>query len=142
MRDILKVIAENSTFAPRNNDVEILTDDVFTRGRLTVYNRHEDEAFGVMGFKENAKDWDLLLLDDYDKNFVKKLGLKTKPNEYILRYETDTTRIGNMRPMIKVNIDRGLVYFNVYDGDEDKVVFSKKGDKVRYMKIRQSYINN
>lgn len=75
-------------------------------------HRYKDKYIG---------DYYLLLLDDYDKKFFSHL--KLKPNEMLFRSETDTSKISRSRPLIKVNIANGRIYFlsdeNDFDSDVD-----------------------
>jgi hypothetical protein len=49
-------------------------------------------------------------LDDFDQgNVAERITLRK--NERLFRYETETTKIGGMMPLIKVNMRTGLVYF-------------------------------
>ncbi len=142
MTDISTFILENleSDFTPTNKDVIMLDDKTFKNGRLTVFNRHGDKTVGVFATKDTKlSDRDLLKLDSSDDKFIKDSGVKLKQHEHVFRYETDTTRVGGMKPLVKININKGLVYFNVGDSDKDELVFDKKGIKVNYMKLLKSY---
>lgn len=89
---------------------------------------------GNLYIKGFSGDVYLYFLDSYDRDFVSNIGIK--PNERIYRYVTRATAIGGMIPLLKVNLDSGLVYFNESSefGDES-VVFSKKGVKAEYINL-------
>lgn len=84
--------------------------------------------------------WDndgaLLPLDNYDKVMFENVSLK--PGEHIFRYETETTKAGNIRPLIKINIDSGRVYFLVDDPQD--IRFETKGVKTDYLRIVETAI--
>ncbi len=62
---------------------------------------------------------------------------KLKPNEIILRYETKTTRVSKMLPLIKFNIAKGLVYY-LKDSDVDDINFETRGIKVKWCDLNET----
>ena len=50
----------------------------------------------------------LFELDSFDKDVIKDVHLKK--GDVVFRYETENM-IGGMRPLIKINMDKGLIYF-------------------------------
>ena len=81
-------------------------------------------------------------LNDKDKKFVARFtGIKLKPSENIFRYETETTKIGGMQPLVKINVDKGLVYFLTPDANKnDEVAFETKGNKAKFINIPESQV--
>ena len=49
-------------------------------------------------------------LDEFDQGYFAD-RVKLRKDERLFRYETATTKIGGMMPLIKVNLKTGLVYF-------------------------------
>ncbi len=73
-------------------------------------------------------------LDDFDKQWV--AGVYLKPDERIYRYVTDV--MVNMMPLIKVNIERGLIYFLTEEAHKiDKPIFETRGIKAKFLNLRQ-----
>jgi hypothetical protein len=52
--------------------------------------------------------------------------LKLKSGEKVFRYVNRTTAIGGMTPFIKINLEKGLLYFPVHS-DNDDVMFETRG---------------
>ena len=102
---------------------------------LSGAGRHGDNFKGNFGFISPYRDFELIELDEFDRNHYSHLIEKLRDGEMIFRYETDTTRIGGMRPMVKVNIDRGLVYFNDVEPYIDDVRFETRGHKVEWLHL-------
>ena len=85
--------------------------------------------FGLKGF-----DAYLYFLDDYDRKLVENITVK--PNERIYRYYTRATAIGGMIPLIKVNLDSALVYFNESQGfGDESIKFQSSGIKANYINL-------
>ena len=97
------------------------------------------DAVGEFDIKDSDKWWfgTLYELDDFDKNYWK--DLKLKPDEKLFRYETYTTKVGNMRPIVKINIDRGIIYF-IKDLSSEKPTFEKKGVKLKFLQLHENQI--
>ena len=81
-------------------------------------------------------------LGDKDKKFVARFtDIKLKPSEKIFRYETETTKIGGMMPLVKINVDKGLVYFLTEDANKNDVVeFEAKGNKAKFINIPETQV--
>lgn len=97
------------------------------------------DAVGEFDIKDSGKWWygTLYELDDFDKDYWK--GIKLKPDEKLYRYETPTTKIGNMRPIVKINIDKGLIYF-LKDLYSDKPNFDRKGIKLKFLQLHENQL--
>jgi len=102
---------------------------------LSGAGRHGDNFMGNFGFIKPYRDFELIRLDEFDIKYYADVIGKLKNGERIFRYETDTTRIGGMRPLVKVNADRGLVYFNDVEPDEDALRFETRGHKVEWLHL-------
>lgn len=114
---------------------EFITDDML--GRMSGYKEHGEKYVGAFNPKtaQRSHDYILLELSDFDRDLVKHV--KMKPSEYIFRYETDTSKIGGMKPFVKVNIDSGRVYFLTDEGREKDIVeFEGRGIMTTYLKVR------
>lgn len=127
-------------------------------GKVQYYDKHNEYKLGrpsrwiekdiVKNVKYNDNDfvgnfaWKTLnnkygegylySLDDYDKDLIK--GLKLKDAERVFRYFTRTTAIGGIKPLIKINIDNGMLYFMKND-DENNISFETKGVKADYINL-------
>jgi hypothetical protein len=122
---------------------------IYAKGGSVVKKISEDNKYryvdsysnkydGVFAGNFELKNWHntayLYALDDFDKKYVS--GVPLGVNERIYRYETEVTKVGKMTPLIKVNIESGLVYFLTNDASEkDYVEFEKRGTKVRFLNI-------
>jgi hypothetical protein len=81
-------------------------------------NIHNQQSVGAFAHRDNKKyigDYYLFMLDDYDRDFYSHLPLK--PNEILFRTETETGKISKSNPLIKINVDKGWVYFMSDDND-------------------------
>jgi len=78
----------------------------------------------------------LYSLDSFDVEFVKNIKLKS--GEVIFRVETERSKIAGIRPLIKVNVERGMVYFNEAPQESEDISFSTKGTPVRYLNLVHS----
>jgi len=105
--------------------------------KMTGYSKNPEDWVGSFGHKEAKTDYILLKLDEYDKEWLKK-SIKLKAGENVFRYETEKTKIAKMKPLVKVNINKGLVYF-LENPEDDKPVFTKKGIKVDFLNLRKDY---
>ena len=87
----------------------------------------EENFVGNFGWKTpqgKLADGYLYKLHDFDQNLVK--DIKLKQGEKIFRYFNRTTAISGSTPMIKINVDKELLYFTVYNENDD-IVFETKG---------------
>ena len=100
---------------------------------MTSYERHGG-AFNPIT-AERYKNFVLVQLDEFDKTLISHI--KLKETEIICRFFTDNHIIAKTRPLIKLNYEKGLVYFmtaECYDG-ESNIQFETKGIKTTYMTI-------
>ncbi len=102
---------------------------------LSRVNHNEEEFVGSFGWKTSmgkVADGYLYNLNDFDKNLVK--DIKLKQGEKIFRYLNRTTAIGGMRPFIKINVDKALLYFLV-NLEDDGIEFETKGVQANYIAL-------
>jgi len=96
-----------------------------------------EQFVGNFGWRvDNGKlnDGYLYELDDFDKELVKDISLKE--GERIFRYINYTTAIGGISPMIKINLDKELLYFSIQqDDDSEDIVFQTKGIKPLWINL-------
>jgi hypothetical protein len=79
---------------------------------LSRVDSNQEDFVGSFGWKtENKKmaDGYLYKLSDFDKELVKDIRLKS--GEKIFRYFNRNSAIAGMKPLIKINLDKELLYF-------------------------------
>ena len=108
-----------------------------------VKDRISSESFvGSFGWKTSSGklgDGYLYKLDEFDQSLVRNISIKQ--GEKIFRYITRTTAIGGMMPLIKINLDKALLYFNI-SNDNDDVVFETKGIKAEWVSLIEDKFDN
>lgn len=110
-----------------------IENDVLDKVRHSIDNNKFAGNF-YSSLWQGGGDGYLYELDDYDNYVVRKQ--KLKEGERIYRYFTRTSAIGGMIPLIKINIDKGLLYFLKPDDEGlDLIEFETKGIPVRYLNI-------
>jgi hypothetical protein len=95
----------------------------------------EKDFVGNFGWKTpqgKLGDGYLFKLDDYDQNLIKDLKLKS--GEKVFRYFNRLSAIGGMTPLIKMNLDKGLIYF-LQDSDNDEIVFETRGTNALWISL-------
>lgn len=95
------------------------------------------EAIGSFGWVYNGKynEGILYAFDDFDKEYYSHL--KINPSERIFRYTTDRM-IDGAKHLIKINIDKGLIYFLSEENsplDDKNIRFESRGIKAEYIVI-------
>ena len=86
---------------------------------------------GTFSWKFNGTfHWgDLLELTDFDKRVYSVVGLDE--GEKLYRYSNDKTKISKIEPLIKINVDKKLIYFISDRGMKlDMAHFEKRGIKL------------
>jgi len=109
--------------------------------KMVGYNRNPEDWVGSFAHKDAgpALDYILFKLSDYDKKWVKREA-KLKRGEAIFRYETEKAKVAKMKPLVKINIEKGLAYFLTEEGiEEEKLEFMKRGVKMLYLNLRRDY---
>lgn len=106
--------------------------------KVTFKNAISEQYFvGSFGWKTTQGklgDGYLYNLDEFDQNLTKDLKLKS--DEKVFRYVNRTTAIGGITPFIKINIEKALLYFPIYNDNED-ILFETKGVKPLWINIIQ-----
>jgi antirestriction protein len=100
-------------------------------------NEVDSDLFvGNFGWKTSSNklaDGYLYKLDDFDKKIVK--DFKLKPEETIYRFVNRTTAIAGMIPFIKINTEKGLLYFAKYNDSDEIIGFETKGIKASWVSV-------
>jgi len=130
---------------------EILMGEEFAKGgRLEVisdedkakhfyfYQRYP-KAIGSFGWITDKTYGEGILypLDDVDQDFYSHLKLKS--GERLFRYKTDRMK-DYFFPLIKINMDRGMLYFLEDSEDDKNPKFSSRGVKFDYMKFDKNHM--
>lgn len=89
-------------------------------------------SFGWKTIYNKLGDGYLYKLDEYDQDLIKNIPLKAE--ERIYRYINRTTAIGGISPLIKMNIEKGLLYFPVYN-EADDIIFETRGIKALWISL-------
>jgi hypothetical protein len=95
------------------------------KGVLSRVDSKEEDFVGSFGWKTESKklaDGYLYKLSDFDKQLVRDIRLKS--GEKIFRYFNYNSAIGGMKPLIKINLDKELLYFLK---DSNKIEFETRG---------------
>lgn len=99
------------------------------------YDSIKQDFVGSFGWKtiyNKLGDGYLYKLDDYDQDLMKNIALR--PAERIYRYINRTTAIGGISPLIKMNIEKGLLYFPIYN-EADDIIFETRGVKALWINL-------
>jgi predicted ABC-type ATPase len=131
MKKDVRIIFEDTVhrYMP-NTSIE---NDVLDKVRFTIDNNKFAGNF-YCSLWQGGGDGYLYELDEYDDYLVRRQNLKE--GEIIYRYFTRRSAFTGQVPLIKINIDKGLLYF-LKDDDEglDLIEFETKGIPVRYLNI-------
>lgn len=95
------------------------------------------KSIGAFSLKGAYNDFYMYDLDEFDKGYFAG-RVKLHKDERLFRYETTTTKIGGMMPLIKVNLKSGLVYF-LRDLDADDYEFNSVSEKPVWINIHTSF---
>lgn len=113
-----------------------IENDVLDKVRYTIDNRKFAGNFYSSSW-QGGGDGYLYGLDTYDEYLVG--GRQLKEGEKIYRYFTRMSAISGSTPFIKINIDKGLLYFLKPDDEGlDLIEFETKGIPVRYLNLIES----
>ena len=98
------------------------------------------KVVGLVGTtNRNQNDIYLFPLDSYDKKYVQ--GANVKNNETVFRYANSATVAGDIFPLVKINIKKGLMYHLTQEsstGEIDEVKFETRAVKLKYARFLQS----
>jgi len=98
-----------------------------------VPNEKEYKLAGNFYIKGHNNDAYIYFLDEFDRDYVK--GVDINPNERIYRYITRNSAIGGMMPLIKINVENGLVYYPIFKDEDVLVGFDRRGQKTEYLNL-------
>lgn len=102
------------------------------------YRRYEG-AIGSFAWRSDTNRYNegiLYPLDEFDKEFYSHLRLKE--GESLFRYKTEIMG-DNLFPLIKINLDKMLVYFLEDAEDEKNPKFYSKGTPLQYLTLEEYY---
>ena len=124
-----------------NEKYELYTDDSNAtwaeKDLITFGQKQGYKVKSILSTKEmGPKDMVVFELNDYDKKEVSNVKLKS--GEQVYRYLTQTVKKGGMMPYIKINFDKGLVYYMTSESMSDQaesVAFETKGSKIKYARV-------
>ncbi len=98
---------------------------------------HDQKSIGAFSLKGAYNEFYMYDLDEFDQGYYAD-RVKLRKDERLFRYETSTTKIGGMRPLIKVNMNSGLVYF-LRDLYADDCEFDSISEKPIWIDIHASF---
>ena len=94
------------------------------------------KVIGVCGHG-NVEGIVLFGLDASDKSYVGKEA-KVKTGQTVFRYATRNSMAGDIFPLVKIDVKKGLLYNlsqKSSDGEVDYAEFESKGIKLRYLRL-------
>ncbi len=97
---------------------------------------------GIGGFKNSPNALDIsIFFPSGDEAYVKSsLQKKLKSGEYLFRYTNSRLKSAGMVPLVKVNLKRGMVYWNKAEASEQDILdFEGRGEKVRFINMRDDW---
>jgi len=98
---------------------------------------HDQKAIGAFSLKGAYNEFYMYDLDEFDQGYYAD-RVTLRKDERLFRYETSTTKIGGMMPLIKVNMKRGLVYF-LRDLYADDCEFDSVSEKPLWIDIHANF---
>tara|TARA_B110000902_G_C14292491_1_gene581621 strand:+ start:1194 stop:4526 length:3333 start_codon:yes stop_codon:yes gene_type:complete len=102
----------------------------------SINNEQSVGSFSTTLNNKMIGEFYLFLLDEYSHNYYTTFqNIPLKSGEMLFRYETETSRIGKIMPLIKVNVNNGRIYFMENDTDQQDIVFSKSSEDVNYLSL-------
>ena len=130
MKKDVKFITEEQALRYMPNDY-FQKDALWNKVRSTIDNNKFAGNF-YSSLWQGGGDGYLYELDEHDNYLVRRQNLKE--GERIYRYFTRRSAFTGQVPLIKINIDKGLLYF-LKDDEEglDLIEFETKGIPVRYL---------
>ena len=132
MKKDVKFITEEQALRYMPNDY-FQKDAFWNKVRFTIDNNKFTGNF-YSSLWQGGGDGYLYELDEHDDYLVRRQNLKE--GERIYRYFTRRSAFTGQVPLIKINIDKGLLYFLKEDEEGlDLIEFETKGIPVRYLNI-------
>ena len=105
--------------------------------KSSYYYKRYNGAIGAFAWKYQDKYNEGILypISDFDKEYYNHLKLKS--GEHLFRYSTD--RMKGDKYLIKINIDKGLVYFmkDANKDDDKNPEFESRGVKAEYILLEK-----
>jgi hypothetical protein len=110
------------------------------KDKHTKYWGRKADSIGSFYIKGHRDDSYLYPLSDFDKEYWK--DVKLNPNEKLFRYKSYTTDIAKISPVIKINIDKSLIYFlkDLNSDDDKNLVFETRGIKPQYISLHRDIL--
>jgi predicted ABC-type ATPase len=130
MKKDVRIIFEDTAYRYMPNTS--IENDVLDKVRHTIDNNKFTGNF-YSSLWQGGGDGYLYELDEHDDYLVRRQNLKE--GERIYRYFTRRSAFTGQVPLIKINIDKGLLYFLKDDEGLDLIEFETKGIPVRYLNI-------
>jgi hypothetical protein len=141
-RERVANIILNKKFAKGGFTPNIVSKNNRKFGTTMYYERFED-AIGSFAWTYEGKYNEGILypLSDFDKKYYSHL--KLKDGEILLRYKTERMISSSGKYLIKMNIDKGLVYFldDSNEDDDKNPTFESRGIKLEYLAIDETYFD-
>jgi len=129
-KEEVEQVDEAFKFFTTKNANDFGEDKALSYGRKKGYK----EA-GVIG-DSPIKAMVLFHLKSVDKKDLR--GANIKSGEQVFRYATRSTVAGDIFPLVKVNLDKGMVYYLTQEsssGDIDEVKFETRGAKLKFARM-------
>lgn len=129
---VVKTIEKGQEYRYKpNNSIE---KDILSKVDYTINNT---KFAGNFKIKEHKEDTYFYFLDEFDRNLVKDIPLK--PYERIYRYISRSSAIGGYSPLVKINLDKNLIYFaNIGEFGDESISFQTQGLKPQYINYVQA----
>lgn len=108
---------------------------------MGVGRKQWDDQVGVTGWSDRGQPKGIYLyeLDTYSHKFYR--GVPLKRGEKLFRFVSDSTNYvePHSRYLVKINVDRDLIYFMTEDqgSNERQPSFETRGVKATYLKLKQ-----
>lgn len=127
---------------PYLGNIEIINPSVQKITKENSFRFSSDTNVGLNRYLGNClpktykQQMDLIRLNEVDLEWLARFDLKLKPNEIVCRFQTKTTLIGHLRPLVKINVLNLRAYF-MEEGaaDNEEVVFVKKGIPLQWLNL-------
>jgi len=134
------MVYDYNTWSNKNNMLTEATANnikFIPKGEEWRYTGNSNPLFaGNFEFSDSRNTYIIFDLDPADQSWVDSKSPVIKNDEKVFRYETETTKIGNLQPLVKINLGNGYVYFNEADGDTEDILFGKKGKKAKFINLK------
>jgi hypothetical protein len=86
---------------------------------------------GSFGHKFNNSTYVVTALEAEDAVLIE--GVQLKEGEQVFFIQTDRMKLAGLKPLVKINLDRHLVYFLVEGAEEP--IFESRGVKMSYLNL-------